>query len=392
MNTLHRSPPCAGGAWNADGGVSCVMLVCRRLRALCCSPQLWVCLQLTGPVRWLSAPECGALSRRGVRQLVCGAAAAPHAVTSALLACGATLKSVSVELPPSERWAAAMPDVLDALAQRCPALRSLHVSPHWASASDGAPWRPRLTWPEGAVDALCALLRTGRVASLSLLEVAAPPRALAALGGDAGDALRTLRFFPDGGAQLAAARAGAAGLGGLTLLCTSWHVAPRILPAFLAAAPRLARIELHWLRDYSLPRGIEMDALVELLVSGAPPPPPQPQPQVLQGAPPGLLVHGPAPPPPELTVTSTPREGELDACLLALARVARACAMAADAAAFAADADAAAADARPLVLQCEEADKLSAAGIAAARAAYPPLTLAPMPTVEEEEDDDFWHS
>jgi hypothetical protein len=179
--------------------MTALMLVCRRLRSLCCSPPLWVCLQLTGPVRWLSAPECVALSRRRVQQLACGAAAAPHAVTSALLACAPTLRSVSIELPPSARWAAALPDVFDALA-RCPALRCVDVSPDDLSVPNGGAWFTP-PWAEEAVGALCGLLRGGRLASLSLTEVAAPPEALAALGGAAGACLRTLRLFPNGRAQ-----------------------------------------------------------------------------------------------------------------------------------------------------------------------------------------------
>jgi hypothetical protein len=418
-----------------DGAVTCLMLVCRRLRTLCCAPRFWEALQLTGPVRWLSSSECAALTRRGVRQLVCGGAVSPHALVSALLACGATLRSVTFEVPPSARWAAAMADVIDTLTHRCPALRSLHFTPAQVDDPHPSPWFGP------SVQALCDLLRTRRVKSLSLTEVAAPPAALAALGDAAGDSLRTLLFFPDTPAQLTAARRGAAGLAGLRLLCTSWHVAPRLLPAYLAASPALVRLELHWLRDYNLPQSVEAAALVTLLSAGAlqqvqahaaqhahghalplqqadfddddddddeapdmPPgfavpnmPPGFAVPNMPPGfavpdMPPGFAPPGFAAPVNEaaFVAAAAPRPGELDACLLALACVARAVAAAADAPAFAADAAAAVAAARPLSLLCLGPENLSAEGIAAAVKVYPPLMIAPPQAEDEEDDDDYY--
>jgi hypothetical protein len=423
-----------------DGGFTCMMLVCRRLRALCSAPRFWESLQLTGPVRWLSACECASLTRRGVRQLVCGGAVSPHAVVATLLACGATLKSVTFELPASARWSSAMSDTIETLTHRCPQLTSLHFTP--APVDDPVPTQ----WCLSAVLALCTLLRTGRVKSLSLTEVAAPPAALAALGDAAGDSLRTLLFFPDTAAQLNAARRGAAGLSGLRLLCTSWHVIPRVLPAFLAASTGLVRLELHWLRDFRLPQGIDTARLAALLSAdglqalaamqhahglaalqlldddeeedddGMPAfPPGFAAPPGFAGLPPGFvapalppgfaapqlppgfaapqLPPGFAAPPPQQNeaaylAAAAPFPGELDACLLALANVARAVAAAADAPAFAADAVAAIAAARPLSLMCLGPESLSAEGIAAAVKVYPPLTLA-SPHSDDDEDDDY---
>jgi hypothetical protein len=188
----------------------------------------------------------------------------------------------------------------------------------------------------------------------------------------------------------------------------------------LEAAPRLARLELHWLRDFDLPQGLPLDALTDLLADGAQPPPYAPPPphahaHAAMPLPPApahanvaaavhaaLLLPQAGVPPDAPAVDAfvaacDARPGELDACLLAIARVAAAAAAAAaaaDGAALGADAaSGAAAAARPLALHCCAPEKLSAAGVAAARGVYPALTLSPMAADGEEEEwekDEYW--
>ncbi len=364
---------------------------------------LWVCLQLTGPVRWLRAAECAALQRRCVQQAILGAATSPHAAASVLLACAATLRSATLELPPCGRWPSGAADALNALSERCDALRSLHVLPaltaaqaRAADAADAAGAAgaaaaptPAVEWPDWPAhtgEALLALLRCRRLRSLSLMHVAAPPATLAALGTAAGPSLRTLRLLPDSTPQLRAAAAGAAGLSCLRSLATSWHAAPRLLAAFLAASPMLTRLEVHFLRDYALPRGLERspDALADLLSLGPDPPPAAHFAAAAAGIAALEAAGG------WLELLPTAAQGELDACLLALARVAARAAAAAAVTAGEGESGGGSdwsAHARPLTLVSEGVAALSEEGVAAALRVYPRLTLAPPPADDAEEEE-----
>jgi hypothetical protein len=244
--------------------LACLMLVCRRLRAVASSPPQWVSLSLMGRVRWLSGAECCALERRHVKELSCGASASPHACVSALLACRESVSSSTVWLPRSRRWADALPGVFEVLRKRCTALRSLHVryTPHAPPVDEDSEEEREEAAEEDAPellyhasDALAALLRQRPLRNLSLIYVAFAPSELGVIGTAAGAALRTLRFVPCSHSQMEpeVLTRLAHSLSALRLLGTSWHFAPRLLPAFLCASSELTRLEVEWLRDWTLP-------------------------------------------------------------------------------------------------------------------------------------------
>jgi hypothetical protein len=340
-----------------------MMLVCRRLRALADLPAAWRCLTFTGPSRWLSIAECAAMQRRGTQIAAFGGSAAPHACISALLAVAPTLQRVSLDLPPvMQDWASATHDFLDAITERCPGVLSLcltrfEVGEDQAVAMD-------VEWPERAVESLVALLCKQTLRTLLLLEVGVPPEVMPVLGEAAGESLHALGFYHDCLDQLAAAPALAAHLTGLRLLGTAWQTAPRLLPAFWAASAALGRLRLTWRRDYLLPdfarRAAEYAARLEAAPDVFP---------VLEE---------------EQRAEEPPAAGEIDACLLALARVAARCAAAAAAAAE----EGAPVAMRPLAVEWEGPDAPSAEGIAAAQRIYAPLTAAPLADCDA--DDSFW--
>lgn len=327
---------------------------------------------MTGPVRWLSGAESLALQRRDVKDFVGGELAAPQACVSTVLACGATLRRVELKMPETARWAACITDVLDAVAHSCAALRELQlllVPPPTPAGEHAA--AEHAEWPQSACAALLALLRRRRPHTLllSLTETLVPPEMLAGLGEAAGASLRRLHLYPYGfyGEQLVdAAIAGAPGLVHLESLTTSWHMAPRLLAAFLAASPALVCIEVFWWHHPMLPRTLAPQALAELLS----------QPQYVP--PPALLAVQDMGMPREVTAN------ELDGCLLALAIVAARAAAAARAAGEGSDAPAA----RPLIVESSDAGGLSAAGLAAARHVYPQLTVR-LPDAPDDDDAKF---
>jgi hypothetical protein len=346
------------------------MLVCRRLRALADLPAAWRCLTFTGPSRWLSFSECAAMQRRGTQIAAFGGAAAPHACINALLAVAPTLQRVSLDLPPAmQDWASATYDFIDAITERCPGVLSLCLTRFerfevtWEEQALGAD----LEWPERAVESLVALLCAQRLRTLLLLEVGIPPEVMPVLGEAAGESLHALGFYHDCLDQLAAAPGMAAHLTGLRLLGTAWQTAPRLLPCFWAASAGLGRLRLTWRRDYLMPdfarRAAEYAARLEAALDA-----PQPAPIALQ----------------EDAAEEPPAAGEIDACLLALARVAARCAAAAAAAAE----EGAPLALRPLAVEWEGPDAPSAEGIAAAQRIYAPLTAAPLADCDA--DDSFW--
>ncbi len=314
---------------------------------------------MTGPVRWLTAPECAAYERRALQYVECGIAAAPPACTSILLACRASLLCVTVWLPPRARWLSSMADVLDTLQHGCLLLRSLHLRNFVQEHADGAEVPD---WPEHALLALEALLRTRRLRNLSLKFLTIPVRAMAVLGEAAGETLRSLRYLPESYEHLRCAPQLAASLRGLRLLGSSWHLMPRLLPAFLATAPALVRLECQWVRRWDLPRTmthVDHAALVAQLTLAAD------ADEALDGDDDDAGIE----------MQEEPAPGEVDACLLALAHVLARCA----AEAGSPSADEEPAPARPIIVvpqpRLSAVHRLSAAGIAAAQRVYPALTV-----------------
>ncbi len=336
--------------------VVCVSFVCRRLRGIANTPYLWRFSRLTGPVRWLTALECAAYERRALQFLECGISAAPHACTSIMLACCASLLCTTLWLPPRARWLTSIAEVLDTLQHRCLSLRSLHLRNAAHLQSEELREAEEPEWPEHAVVALEALLRTRRLRNLSLKFAAIPVPALAALSDAAGESLRALRFLPESDEQLHSAPLLAHALTGLRLFGTSWHLMPRLLPTFLAGAPALASLECQWVRSWDLPHALvrgDRAALVAHLARA----PEEPE----EHAAPAQAVD---------ELSEDPLPGELDACLLAIAHVLARC----TAAACTADSDALPA-ARPFTVIPHCARHLSPAGIAAAQRVYPALTV-----------------
>jgi hypothetical protein len=204
-------------------------------------------VDLRGPVKSLGWRELALFERRGVMNLSLGGSASPHACASLLLACAATLRAVTVDVPLNRQFEARLAELCDIMSRpafehlvslqfRLGRPSSAEAQHEYWTASAAGGWETA-EWP-AAGEPLRQLLSARQLTALSLRNVFVPPGVLAELGARTGGSLRTLSLVPLTRAQTEALHTGGglAGCSGLERLRTVWLVSPSLLLGALRAS------------------------------------------------------------------------------------------------------------------------------------------------------------